>query len=157
MRRINRESQASKYERLISRVQQPAPVVTAVAHACDASSLGGAMEAAELGIIRPILVGPAAKILAAAEAVGVSLGDTRIVDVPHSHAAAQAAVELVKSGEAELLMKGSLHADELMAAVETATTNGDNQDPFQYRGGCALQDGRPWPGQRRLTGRPARL
>jgi len=123
MHPVNRESEPSKYERLISRVQELPPAITAVAHPCDASSISGAMEAAELGIIRPILVGPSAKILAAAKAAGVALGETRIVDVPHSHAAAQAAVELVQNGEAELLMKGSLHTDELMAAVVSRASN----------------------------------
>lgn len=123
MQPVNRESEPSKYEHLISRVQALPPTVTAVAHPCDASSISGAMEAAELGIVHPILVGPSAKIRAAAEAASVALGETRIVDAPHSHAAAQAAVQLVKNGEAELLMKGSLHTDELMGAVVSRGAN----------------------------------
>src|SRR5215471_18128092 len=93
------------------------PVSTAVAHPCEASALSGALEAAQKGLIAPILVGPVAKVEATARAAGLDLGTLRVVDVPHSHAAATRAVELVRSGEAELLMKGSLHTDELMAAV----------------------------------------
>jgi phosphotransacetylase len=80
------------------------------------------MEAAEKGIIVPILVGPEAKIREIAQANGISLGSTRIVDAPHSHASAAKAVELVRQGEAELLMKGSLHSDELLAAVVARDT-----------------------------------
>lgn len=110
-----------KYERLIARVQALPPTPTAVAHPCDASSLGGAVEAAELGIITPILVGPPAKILAAAKAAQLDITGYEIVEAPHSHAAAARAVELVREGRAEALMKGSLHTDELMAAVVSRT------------------------------------
>jgi len=94
-----------------------APIPTAVAHPCDESSLSGAIDAAEAGIIQPYLVGPAAKIRAVAEKLKLNLGRYEIIDVPHSHAAAEKAVELVRLGKAELLMKGSLHTDELLAAV----------------------------------------
>ena len=106
-----------KYDRLIARCQGLAPIPTAVAHPCDESSLSGAIDAAEAGIILPILVGPIAKIRAVAEKLKFDLGRYEIVDVPHSHAAAEKAVELVHLGKAELLMKGSLHTDELMAEV----------------------------------------
>lgn len=86
-------------------------------HPCDAASLSAVFEAAELGLIKPILVGPQARIRAAAAALGKDVSTMRIVDAPHSHAAADKAVELVKAGEAEALMKGSLHTDELMGAV----------------------------------------
>jgi phosphate acetyltransferase len=88
-----------------------------VAHPCDDTSLRGAVEAAAEGIIAPILVGPRHKILAAAEESGLDVGRFELVDVPHSHAAAAKAVELVRAGRAELLMKGSLHTDELMREV----------------------------------------
>jgi phosphotransacetylase/acyl dehydratase len=91
------------------------PVPTAVVHPCDTNAIGAALEAARLGLIVPILVGPKAKINAAAD--GYDVSNFRLVDVPHSHAAAAAAVALVRSGEAEILMKGSLHTDELMAEV----------------------------------------
>jgi phosphate acetyltransferase len=106
-----------KYERLIAATRAIRPIPCAVAHPCDASSLGGAVEAAEAGIILPILVGPAHKVRAAAEAAGLDVAPFELVDVPHSHAAAAKAVELVRSGRAELLMKGSLHTDELMREI----------------------------------------
>jgi len=106
-----------KYAMLLERCHGLPAIPTAVAHPCDASSLSGAMEAAQLGLIQPILVGPEARIRQVAEEQGVSLGGVRIVDAPHSHAAAETAVALVRSGEAELLMKGSLHTDELLHEV----------------------------------------
>ena len=108
---------SGKYEQLLALCSGLAPAVTAVAHPCEASALTGALDAARLGLIRPILVGPAEKIRQVAREAGLALGDARIVDVEHSHAAAARAVELVREGEAEVLMKGSLHTDELMAAV----------------------------------------
>jgi phosphate acetyltransferase len=105
------------YPALIERCAELEPVSTAVAHPCDQSSLTAAVEAAEAGLIRPILVGPAAKIRAVAEQHGLDIRPYRLVDAPHSHAAAAKAVEIVRAGEAETLMKGSLHTDELMAEV----------------------------------------
>jgi phosphate acetyltransferase len=107
----------AKYERLIEFTKTFPPTPTAVAHPCDRSSLEGAIEAGRIGLIVPILVGPRNKILAAAQAAGIDGNSLEIVDAPHSHAAADAAVELVRAGKAEALMKGSLHTDELMAAV----------------------------------------
>jgi phosphate acetyltransferase len=92
-------------------------VTTAVAHPCDESSLAGAVDAAKLGLIRPILVGPRAKIQAVAAKLKLDIAGFQIVDAPHSHGAAAKAVELVRAGKAEALMKGSLHTDELMAEV----------------------------------------
>ena len=106
-----------KYDALIARCRGLAPVPTAVVHPCDETSLGGAIEAAEAGIIRPLLVGPTPKIRAVAETLRLDLGPYEIVDAPHSHAAAEKGVELVQLGKAELLMKGSLHTDELLAEV----------------------------------------
>jgi phosphotransacetylase len=111
-----------KYERLIKAVEALPSTPTAVAHPCDASALSGALDAAEMGMITPILVGPAKKIRAAAEEAGRDLDDIEIVDAPHSHAAAERAVELVREGRAEALMKGSLHTDELMGAVVDRTS-----------------------------------
>jgi phosphate acetyltransferase len=105
------------YPALIERCAELEPVTTAVAHACDESSLAAAVEAAEADLIRPILVGPEAKIRAVAEQCGLDISPYRLVDAPHSHAAAAKAVEIVRTGEAEALMKGSLHTDELMAEV----------------------------------------
>ncbi len=111
-----------KYEAMLERCRDLAPVTTAVAHPCEETALAGAMEAAEKGLIVPILVGPEAKIREIANAHGIKLGQTRIVDAPHSHASAAKAVELVRQGEAELLMKGSLHSDELLGAVVARET-----------------------------------
>jgi phosphate acetyltransferase len=97
-------------------------VTTAVAHPCEQTALAGAIEAAEKGLIVPILVGPAGKIREIAAASGIDLGQTRVVDAPHSHASAARAVELVRQGEAGLLMKGSLHSDELLGAVVARET-----------------------------------
>jgi phosphotransacetylase len=93
-----------------------------VAHPCETTALTGALEAGAKGLITPILVGPAAKIAEVAKRSGIELGLTRVVDVPHSHAAAARAVELVRQGQAELLMKGSLHTDELLGAVVARET-----------------------------------
>lgn len=106
-----------KYEALLDRCRGLPPVPTAVAHPCEHSALAGALAAAANKLIAPILVGPKAKIAGIARRGNLDLGATEIVDVPHSHAAAVAAVELVREGRAELLMKGSLHTDELLGAV----------------------------------------
>jgi phosphotransacetylase len=119
---MNRETGTGKYEQLLARCRSLEPVPTAVAHPCEQSALAGAMEAAAKGLIVPILVGPAEKIREVAKASGIDLGRTRIVDTPHSHASAAKAVELVRQGEAELLMKGSLHTDELLSAVVARET-----------------------------------
>jgi phosphotransacetylase len=106
-----------KYERLLERCQSLEPVPTAVAHPCEATALSGAAEAADAGLIVPILVGPADKMRATADSCGIDLGAFEVVDVPHSHASAAKAVALVREARAELLMKGSLHTDELMGAI----------------------------------------
>jgi phosphate acetyltransferase len=107
---------------LLARCAGLPPVSTAVAHPCDAVSLQAAVEAAARGLITPILVGPEAKIRAAAQAAGVDISGLRLEPTPHSHAAAARAVALVRSGEAQLLMKGSLHTDELMHEVMAPDT-----------------------------------
>jgi phosphate acetyltransferase len=112
----------SKYERLIARAKEVPAATTVVVHPCDESSLRGAVEAAEAGIIVPILVGPAAKISAVAREHNLDIGRFRVVDVPHSHAAAAKGVELVRESAGELLMKGSLHTDELMREVTSGQT-----------------------------------
>ncbi len=111
------EPGTGRYDRLLERCRGLEPLPTAVAYPCDETSLGSVLEAAQLGLITPILVGPAKKIAEVARAARFERNDTRIVDVPDSRAAAAKAVELVRSGEAELLMKGSLHSDEILGAV----------------------------------------
>jgi len=111
------ERKHEKYERLIARCKGLEPVACAVAHPCDESSLRGALEAARKKLIAPILVGPQKKIKAVAAEHKLDLGGLEIVDAPHSEASAEAAVRLAREGKAEMLMKGSLHTDELMGAV----------------------------------------
>jgi phosphotransacetylase len=106
-----------KYERLLERCKALAPVPTAVAHPCEESALTGAVQAAQLGLITPILVGPRAEIEATAKSAGVDLGDIEIVDTQNSVESGKQAVALVREGRAEVLMKGSLHTDELMSAI----------------------------------------
>jgi phosphate acetyltransferase len=112
----------SKYERLIAFAKQVPPATTVVVHPCDKTSLRGAVEAAELGIITPILVGPSAKINAVAQKLGIDISRFEIVDAPHSDAAAAKAVELIHQSKGELLMKGGLHTDELMREVTSSKT-----------------------------------
>jgi phosphotransacetylase len=111
-----------KYEQLLARCQGLEPIRTAVAHPCDASSLSAAVDAAAKGLIIPILVGPVSRIRESADKAQIDLGTIEIVDARHSHAAAAVAVQLVREGKAELLMKGSLHTDELLGAVVARET-----------------------------------
>ena len=111
------ETGTGKYEQLVARCKSLAPVSTAVVHPCERSALAGAAEAAAAGLITPIYVGPQARISEIARENAISLGSAQIIDAPHSHAAAEQAVALVREGRAELLMKGSLHTDELLGAV----------------------------------------
>ncbi|MGH8507288.1 MAG: bifunctional enoyl-CoA hydratase/phosphate acetyltransferase [Gammaproteobacteria bacterium] len=111
-----------RYKALIERCSKLEPVSVAVAHPCEETALRGAIEAAEAGLIKPILIGPTQKILQVAAECGLNLKAYRVVDAEHSHAAAAKAVELVRAGEAEVLMKGSLHTDELLGAVVSSST-----------------------------------
>lgn len=106
-----------KYEKLLERCKSLAAIPTAVAHPCEESALTGAVEAAQAGLIEPILVGPAARIEEIAKSANIDLGKLEIVDTAHSVDSAKRAVELVKEGRAEVLMKGSLHSDELLSAI----------------------------------------
>jgi phosphotransacetylase/acyl dehydratase len=110
------------FARLFKACEGSPPVRCAVVHPCDADSLQGALEAARLGLIEPVLVGPRAKILAVAKAGGWDVSPYLLVDTEHSHAAAERAVAMARSGEVQGLMKGSLHTDELMAAVVPTAT-----------------------------------
>ena len=111
------ERQHDKYDALIARCEALPATPCAVAHPCDESSLRGAVEAAELGLIRPILVGPSARIAAVAAQFKIDISAFEVVDAPHSVASAETAVRLAREGKAEMLMKGSLHSDEIMAEV----------------------------------------
>ena len=110
-------SGTGKYEKLLERCKSLAPIPTAVAYPCDDSAISGAVEAAKLGLIVPLLVGPAASIKKAAKSAEIDLDKFEIVDASDSRDAAAKAVALVREGRAEILMKGSLHTDELMAST----------------------------------------
>jgi phosphate acetyltransferase len=112
----------SKYERLIARAKEVPSATTIVAHPCDETPLRGPVEAAAAGLIVPILVGPAKKISAVAREHGIDIDRFEIVDAPHSEAAAAKAVALIHESKGELLMKGSLHTDELMREVTSSKT-----------------------------------
>jgi len=116
------EPSQSKYDRLLARAKKVKPATTLVVHPCDESSLRGAIQAADAGIIIPTLVGPAARIAAVAREHHFDIDRFEIVDAGHSEAAAAKAVQLVHEAKGELLMKGSLHTDELMRAVTSSGT-----------------------------------
>ena len=111
------ENVHAKYRKLLDYCKTLPPTRTAVAHPCDESSLRGAIDAARLDLIAPILCGPRSRIEGVAKQNGLDIGSIEIVDAPYSQASAAAAVNLVREGKAEALMKGSLHTDELMGAV----------------------------------------
>lgn len=112
---VNRKHE--KYERLLERARALPPVPTAIVHPCDEPSLTGAVNAAKMELIAPLLIGPRARIHGVAQSCKLDISAFALIDTPHSHASADAAVELVREGRAECLMKGSLHTDELMSAV----------------------------------------
>jgi len=114
---VSQQTGTGKYEQMLTKCRNLKPIPTAVAHPCETSALSGAVEAANLGLIVPILIGPRDKIEATAKSAGIDISAYEIVDAPHSHASAAKAVELLREAKAELLMKGSLHTDELMGAV----------------------------------------
>lgn len=111
-----------KYQHLIDAAVKAGSVSVAVVHPCDAVSLQGAVEAAKMKLIRPVLVGPQARIRDVAAANGIDIAGLTIVDAMHSHHAAAKAVDLVREGKADALMKGSLHTDEVMGAVVSHET-----------------------------------
>ena len=123
MPEIRIDDKHERYTHLLERVKGLEPIPTAVAHPCDAESLKGPVMAFQAGIIEPILIGPESKIRAIAEEFGIDLHGIRIVNAAHSHDSAALAVSLVRTGDAEALMKGSLHTDELMGEV-VARANG---------------------------------
>jgi phosphate acetyltransferase len=116
------ERRHDKYERLISVANKHPPIATAVVHPCDAVSLESAVEAARLGLLQPILVGPRARIVEVAAKASLDISPFELVDAQYSQESAAKSVELVRAGRAEALMKGSLHTDELMGAVVSRAT-----------------------------------
>lgn len=114
---VTLQDRGAKLRALIEQAKPDGPLPMAVVHPVDSASLLGAVAAAEAGLIDPLLVGPEGKIVQAAETAGIDISPYRLVSTEHSHAATGRAVELVNAGEAQSLMKGKLHTDELMAAV----------------------------------------
>lgn len=114
---VSVDNKHERYQQMLAKVKGLEPIPTAVAHPCDRESLRGPVIAFQEGIIEPILVGPESKIRAVAEEFGIDLHGIRIVNARHSHDSAAIAVSLVRTGDAEALMKGSLHTDELMGEV----------------------------------------
>lgn len=116
------EEVSDRYGRLIAASGGGTPLPTAIVHPCSASSLESAVEAHRTGLIQPILVGPRERIMAAAHAAQIDISPFSLEDAPHSHASAERGVELVRQGAVQLLMKGSLHTDELLGAVVARET-----------------------------------
>jgi phosphate acetyltransferase len=116
------EARPSKYDRLIAAAKAVPTVTTIVVHPCDEASLRGTADAAEAGIIKPILVGPASKIASVAAKHNINISGYEIVDAEHSEEAAAKGVELIHAAKGEILMKGSLHTDELMRSVTAKGT-----------------------------------
>jgi phosphate acetyltransferase len=111
-----------KYDRLVAAAKAIPAAATIAVHPCDESSLRGVADAAEAGIIKPTLVGPSAKIKAAAFKHGIDISGYELIDAPDSEASAAKAVELIHAAKGEMLMKGSLHTDELMRSVTARAT-----------------------------------
>lgn len=110
-------SESLRYQKLIESARKNIPPYCAVAHPCDAGSLNAVVEAAARGLFQPLLVGPRARIEKLANEAQLDISPFQLIDTPHSHASAERAVECVQDAQAVLLMKGSLHTDELMQAV----------------------------------------
>jgi phosphate acetyltransferase len=107
----------ARHRELLALGQGIAPARCAVVHPCDIESLSGAMDSARAGLILPVLIGPEVRIRHLAQEAGIDLSGAEIVSVPHSHAAAEIAAQMAAKGEVEMLMKGSLHTDEMIHAV----------------------------------------
>jgi phosphate acetyltransferase len=112
----------AKYDRLLQLAKRVRRPKTIVVHPCDESSLRGALDAAEAGLIEPVLVGPEKTIRAVADKFRLDISRFEIVNAEHSEAAAAKGVQLIHEAKGELLMKGSLHTDELMRSVTSGTT-----------------------------------
>ncbi len=115
--------EASQLLRLLEMVEATPPLLTAVVHPVDALSLTGAIEGARRGLVEPVLIGPRARILAAARAAELDIEAYRLIDVEHSHAAAARACEMAASGQVAAIMKGALHTDELLEAAISGSSN----------------------------------
>ncbi|MDK2123835.1 bifunctional enoyl-CoA hydratase/phosphate acetyltransferase [Parachitinimonas caeni] len=119
---MNTQLHPAWYNQLLTHASKIPAIPMAVVHPCERQALRGAIDAAAAGLIEPLLIAPLAKLRAIADDEDIDLDAYRVIDVPHSHAAAAQAVELARSGQVKALMKGSLHTDELMAAVLNSQT-----------------------------------
>ena len=119
---LSTQAPTHAYDDLLDRCRALDPLATSVVFPCEATALAGAVEAAHARLIMPTLVGPRQRIAKIAQEAGLDIASFEIDDAPDAHAAAAKAVEGVKAGRTEVLMKGSLHTDELMAAVVAAGT-----------------------------------
>ena len=119
---VHIHERGARYQQLLDAASKMTPLDTAVVHPCDELSLSGAIEAMRKNLIRPLLVGPERKIRVAAEKAGYALDGIELIDAPHSHAAAEQAVAMARSGKVRALMKGALHTDELLAPVVDVST-----------------------------------
>ena len=106
-----------RVDALIERARALPPLRVAVVHPCDAAAMEAVGQAQAAGLIVPVLVGPRARIEAAAAESGTSLDGIELIDTPHSHASAEEGVRLAAQRQVEAVMKGSLHSDELLDAV----------------------------------------
>ena len=113
---------ANRYEAILNQAKSLRPRRTAIVQPTDIYSLGGAIEAAKAELLTPLLVGPAAKIKATADELGEDISGFELFDVPHSHAAAERAVELVHEGAAKSIVKGAIHTDELLRPILSRAT-----------------------------------
>jgi phosphate acetyltransferase/phosphate butyryltransferase len=113
----NAPDRAEHFKAMIARAEALPPIPTAIVHPVEANALLGALEAAQAGLITPVLVGPEARIRAAARTAGIDIAAFRLVATEHSHAAALAAAQMAQRGEIRALMKGSLHTDEFLHPV----------------------------------------
>ncbi len=107
----------ASFRALLARANNLEAVVCAVVHPCDVESLTGAIDSAKAGLIKPLLIGPSKKIQAVASAADIDITSYELIDVAHSHAAADKAADLAAEGRVEMMMKGSLHTDELLHAI----------------------------------------
>ncbi len=111
-----------RYDELLRAAKRCVRIRMGVVHPCSGDALEGAVDAARLGLIDAVLIGPADRIRAIADERHIDLSGTEMIDVPHSHAAAARGVAMARAGEVDALMKGSLHTDELLAEVVSAQT-----------------------------------
>lgn len=111
-----------RYRELIDACAGMNPLKTAIVHPVKAQSIRAIAEAVQENLIEPVLVGPEARIRAAADEAEIDISPYQIVDTEHSHAAAAEAVRMAAVGRVQALMKGALHTDELLSALVASSS-----------------------------------